>query len=132
RVGVYVVRRSQIDRDGYGLSAWVIDGHLRWVGAVGPLAFHVEGEVARSVGETDTVRDIYTDSTHIDQLGAAGELGLGLGDLTGDPDAARHVADLIVQAGYASGDDRPVGGRLTASKFDPEDNVGLALIDQVP
>lgn len=131
RIGLYVVRRSQIDRDGYGLSAWVVDGHLRWVGAAGPVAFHIEGEVARETGDTDTVRDIYTGSTKIDQMGAAGELGLGVGDVTGDPDAAKHRVDLVVQGGWASGDDRPFDGRLTGFKFDPEYNVGLVLFDEV-
>lgn len=129
RAGLYVVRRSQVDRDGYGLSVWVIDGHARWVGEIGPLAFHLEGEVARTTGTTDTVRDIYAGTRTIDQMGAAAELGFGFGEIDGA--GAKHTLDLVLQGGYASGDDRAYDGRLTAFKFDPEYNVGLVLFEEV-
>ncbi len=128
RAGVYAVRRTQVDRDGYYLRAWVLDAHARWHKEAGPMSFHAEGEVVRVFGDTNTVRDIYQESRTIDQLGAAFELGAGFGG-TGE-EGPRRV-EAIVQAGYASGDDRAHDGRITSFKFDPEYNVGFILFEEV-
>lgn len=128
RAGVYAVRRTQVDRDGYYMRVWVIDGHARWHKEAGPMSFHLEGEFARVFGETNTVRDIYETSRAIDQLGAAFEIGAGFG---GSGEEGPRRVEAIVQAGYASGDDRPHDGRLTGFKFDPEYNVGFILFEEV-
>lgn len=123
RAGFYGVRRSQVDRDGYHLDAWVLDAHARWSIESERGRFWAEGEIARIFGETDTVRDIYAGSREIDQMGAAFELGAGFG--------SRKRTDLILAGGYASGDDRAFDGRITSFKFDPEYNAGFILFEEV-
>ncbi len=124
RAGFYGVRRSQVDRDGFDLAVWVVDAHAKWQRTVGPVDLGFEGELARIWGETDAVRDIYVGSRDIDQMGGAVELSLGAGS------GVRRF-DLLLQGGYASGDDLGQDGRITAFKFDPEYNVGFILFDEV-
>lgn len=125
RAGLYGVRRSQIDRDGFHLDVFVVDAHAKWMRETESSALWAEGEVVRITGETDAVRDIYANSRDVDQMGAAFELGGGIAVGT------QKRLDLILQGGYASGDDRPFDGRLTSFKFDPEYNVGFILFEEV-
>ena len=122
------MRRSQVDRDGFELKVWVLDAHGRMQKDLGLFSLHLEGEVARVWGETDTVRDIYQTSRTIDQMGAAFEIGAGY--LT-DGETGQRKLEAVLQGGYASGDDRPHDGRITAFKFDPEYNVGFILFEEV-
>lgn len=129
RAGVYAVRRTQVDREGHDLNVWVVDAHAKLAGASGPLSWHAEGELARITGTTDEVRDVFQGSRTVDQMGFATELGLGYGSIEDAPD--RRTYELVVQSGWASGDDRDFDGRLTAFKFDPEYSVGVVLFREV-
>lgn len=126
RAGVYGVRRSQVDRDGFELQAWIVDAHGRLATDLGAASLHLEGEIARVWGETDIVRDIYRDTRTIDQMGAAFELGAGFGG-----EAGERTFETVIQTGYASGDDRAHDGRISSFKFDPEYNVGFILFEEV-
>ena len=131
RAGVYGVRRSQVDRDGFELNAWILDAHGRLQTDLGAASLHLEGEIVRVWGETDIVRDIYQDTRTIDQMGAAFEIGAGIGSpVEGQTSGARRF-EAVLQTGYASGDDRAQDGRLSAFKFDPEYNVGFILFEEV-
>ena len=123
RAGFYGVRRSQVDRDGFHLDVWVVDGHAKYLRETESTAFWAEAEVARIFGDTDVVRDIYEDSRVIDQMGAAFEAGAGFG--------RTKRLDVILQGGWATGDDRAFDGRITSFKFDPEYNVGFILFEEV-
>ena len=123
RAGIYAVRRSQVDRDGFHLNVNVADIHAKFVKDNEASAFWAEAEIVRVIGETDTVRDIYENSRDIDQMGAAFELGAGMGE--------RKRVAVMLHGGYASGDDRPFDGKLTSFKFDPEYNVGFILFEEV-
>ena len=123
RAGVYAVRRTQVDRDGFHLDVWVLDAHLKAQKEMKWATVRFEAEFARIFGETNAVRDIYDGSRVIDQYGNAFELGVDFGE-------ARRVG-LLLQGGGATGDDRSLDGRITSFKFDPEYNVGFILFEEV-
>lgn len=123
RAGLYGVRRSQVDRDGFHLDVWVVDAHAKLVKETERSSFWVEAELARIIGETDAVRDIYEGSRDIDQMGLAFETGAGFG--------STKRLDVMLLGGWATGDDRPFDGRISSFKFDPEYNVGFILFEEV-
>ena len=125
RAGFYGVRRQQVDRDGFHLDVWVVDAHAKLVRESERSSFWLEAEVARIIGETDAVRDIYEGQRDIDQLGLAFETGAGFGS------AESKRLDVILLGGWATGDDRPFDGRISSFKFDPEYNVGFILFEEV-
>lgn len=121
RAGVYIARRSQVDRDGFDLNAWVFDVHGRYVRALSENArLRLEAEIAHVRGTTNMVRDIYFLERDLEQLGAAAEIALEL-----------ERFDAIVQTGYASGDANLYDDKVTSFEFDPEYRVGFILFQEV-
>lgn len=121
RLGVYAVRRSQTDRDGYGLNVWVFDLHGRWVKSLATDAtLRLEAEAAEIIGDTTMVRDLYYPRKKIYQTGVAAEAALQWNRWEG-----------LLQTGFASGDTNPQDNVITSFEMDPEYRVGFILFQEV-
>ncbi len=121
QAGLYGVKRDQKDAAGLGLDAWIGDAYAEyssWSKTGWKLG--VSGEVAVVSGTTTWLRTL----AQPDHLDVAQWGGVIRGD------ASHKQLKLRLEAGIASGDDRPFDSTLHNFQFASDYHVGLVLFSQ--
>jgi hypothetical protein len=121
QTGFYGVKRDQKDAAGLGLDVYIADfyaNYSTWTNTGWRLS--LAGEAAVITGTTTWLRTV----TQPDHLDVSQWGGVVRGE-------AEHKALKVrLEAGYASGDDRPFDGTLHNFQFASDYHVGLVLFSQ--
>lgn len=124
RVGAYLVYRGQQNALGDALMAGFADFFARWEWPTpdGTSRVFAAIELALAAGHTTFVRNVFRPDGHtVLQHGGAAQLGV-------ERDNAFRV---VLEGGYASGDDRPEDDMQTRFTFNPAHRVGLIMFPEV-
>ncbi len=114
---IYRYQRAEIAPTGErATDAVVIDLAGRWKWD----ALSVGFELAAITGTTTQGRTTEAPVMHVNQLGALGKVAYQINDTT-----------LMLDVGYASGDNNPYDDQNNAFRFDRDTHAGLILFDQV-
>jgi len=119
--GLYGVRRTQIDRRGLTINAWVSDIYGRAFERFGKWQVELAGEFLSITGDTTYFRTAYNpDKLKIDQFGGVLRLTV-----------KRKTFAIRVEGGVASGDQDPFDDTVRNFKFAADYRVGLVLFSDV-
>ncbi|MBI5478845.1 MAG: hypothetical protein HY906_08320 [Deltaproteobacteria bacterium] len=125
QVALTAIYRSRVKLNGApgegAVDVFVADLFARWtVMETASSSLSVAGEVAGVVGTTTQGRSDNAPVLAVRQLGAVGKVKYRWGRL-----------GLLLDAGFASGDQNPYDGSVDNFRFDSNYKVGLVLFDQV-
>ncbi len=120
-VGAFVAYRNGTDRDDDVLKVGVVDLFARWdVPEVSGGRLFAAFEGAYTFGTTSLARTIYRSRERVAQLQWAAQLGR----------TNAHL-DVVVEAGYSSGDSNTEDGVQRRATMDADHRVGLVLFPEV-